>query len=437
MAESGSSSWQNWSGTFSVTPARMVRPRTVEQVADEVRRAVADNLSVKAVGAGHSFTDIAVTRGVMIDLAQLTGIISADRRTGRVTVAAGTTLRELNIALWKMGLSMSNLGEIDAQTISGAISTGTHGTGRAFGGMATQVRGLQLVTAQGELLDCSPEQHADVFAAARISLGALGIITAVTLQCEPAFLLHSVEAPADYDDLLEVLGVLEAGDHFEFYWFPHTRRVLTKTNTRMPADAEVKPLGRLRGWLTDEFLSNTVFGGLNRLTAARPRLIRGANQLAVRALSEREYTDRAYKVFTSSRRVVFREMEYAVPRKSLSYVLDEIDSWLKRSEERIGFPVHVRLGAADNIPLSTAYGRDTCYVAVHQYHRRPHEKYFLAVEAIARTVEGRPHWGKLHYRTADDLAPAYPRFADFVRLRDRLDPERRFSNDYLRRVLGS
>jgi FAD-linked oxidoreductase len=437
MAESGSSSWQNWSGTFSVTPARMVQPRTAEQVADEVRRAVADNLSVKAVGAGHSFTDIAVTRGVMVELSQLTGIISADRRTGLVTVAAGTTLRELNIALWKMGLSMSNLGDIDAQTISGAIATGTHGTGRAFGGLATQVRGLQLVTADGELLDCSPEQHADVYSAARISLGALGIITAVTLQCEPAFLLHAAEAPADYDDLLEVLGVLEASDHFEFYWFPHTRRVVTKTNTRMPVDSGAKPLGRLTGWLNEEFLPNTVFGGLNRLTAARPRLIRGANQLAVRAMSDREYTDRSYKVFTSSRRVVFREMEYAVPRKSLAYVLDEIDSWLKRSEERIGFPVEVRLAAADNIPLSTAYGRDTCYVAVHQYHRRPHEKYFLAVEAIARTVEGRPHWGKLHYRTADDLAPAYPRFADFVRLRDRLDPERRFSNDYLRRVLGS
>lgn len=437
MAESGSSGWQNWSGTFSVDPARIVRPRTPEQVADEVHRAIADNLSVKAVGAGHSFTDIALTRGVMIDLGLLTGIISADRPTGLVTVAAGTTLRELNIALWKMGLSMSNLGDIDAQTISGAISTGSHGTGRAFGGLATQVRGLQLVTADGQLLDCSAEQHSDIFAAARISLGALGIITAVTLQCEPAFLLHAVQAPADYDDLLEVLGMLEASDHFEFYWFPHTRRVLTKTNTRMPADTEPKPLGRAKRWLDEEFLANTVFDGLNRLTTARPRLIRGANRLAARAVGEREYIDRAYKVFTSTRRVVYRGMEYAVPRKSLAYVLDEIDSWIKRSDERIGFPIQVRLAAADNIPLSTAYGRDTCYVATRQYHRRSHEKYFLAVEAIARTVEGRPHWGKLHYRSADDLAPAYPRFADFVRLRDRLDPERRFSNDYLRRVLGS
>ncbi|HEU5268641.1 MAG TPA: D-arabinono-1,4-lactone oxidase, partial [Jatrophihabitans sp.] len=190
-------------------------------------------------------------------------------------------------------------------------------------------------------------------------------------------------------------------------------------------------------WLDDEFLSNRVFGWTIAAGKFRSSLIRPANRMASRALGSRVFTDLSYKVFTSPRRVVFREMEYAVPRKSLTYVLDEIDSWLKRTDERVGFPVEVRFAAADNIPLSTAYGRDTAYVAVHQYHRRAHEKYFLAVEAITRTVEGRPHWGKLHYRSADDLAPVYPRFADFVRLRDRLDPERRFSNDYLRRVLGS
>ena len=437
MAESGSTSWQNWSGTVEVTPTRIVSPRTAADVADEVTRAIEDGLSVKAIGSGHSFTDIAATRGVMIDLSRLTGIITGDRNTGLVTVAAGTTLKELNIALWKMGLSMTNLGDIDVQTISGAISTGTHGTGRSFGGLATQVRGLQLVTATGELLDCSPDKNPDVFAAARVGLGALGIITAVTLQCEPAFVLHAIESPADYDDLLEVLGVLEAGDHFEFYWFPHTRRVLTKSNTRLPIDTELQPVGRIKGWLDDEFLSNTVFNGINRLTTLRPKLIGTANRLAARALSEREYIDRSYKVFTSPRRVVFREMEYAVPRKSLAYLIDEIDGWIKRSGERIGFPVEVRTAAADNIPLSTAYGRDTAYIAVHQYHRRPHDKYFLAVEAIAKSVEGRPHWGKLHYRSADDLAPVYPRFNDFLTVRDRLDPDRRFGNDYLRRVLGS
>ncbi|MEO9238826.1 MAG: D-arabinono-1,4-lactone oxidase, partial [Jatrophihabitantaceae bacterium] len=394
-------------------------------------------LSVKAMGSGHSFTDIGVTRGVLICLDQLTGIISADRASGLVTVAAGTTIAELNVALWNMGLSLTNLGDIDAQTISGALATGTHGTGRSFGGLATQVRAMELVTASGEIVQCCPEENPELFAVARISLGAIGIITAITLQCEPAFVLHAAEAPADYDDLLEVLGVLEQNDHFEFYWFPHTRRVLTKVNTRLPIDTEVRPLGRFKGWLDDEFLSNTVFGAVNRLTTLRPRLIRPANQLAVRALSEREYIDRSYKVFTSPRRVVFREMEYAVPRKSLAYVLDEIDGWLRRSNERIGFPVEVRLAAADTIALSTAYARDTCYIAVHQYHRRPHDRYFGAVEAIARSVEGRPHWGKLHYRSADELAGLYPRFNDFLAVRDRYDPDRRFGNDYLRRVLGS
>ncbi|MGI8667256.1 MAG: D-arabinono-1,4-lactone oxidase [Jatrophihabitans sp.] len=437
MGDSDPAGWRNWAGTYTAVPARTVHPRTPEQVAAEVRRAAADNLSVKAQGSGHSFTDIGLTRGVLISLDRLTGIINADRGTGLVTVAAGTTLRELNIALWQMGLSLTNLGDIDAQTISGAISTGTHGTGRTFGGLATQVRALELITADGEILQCSPQQSGELFAAARIGLGALGIITAVTLQCEPAFVLHAAEAPADYDDLLEVLGVLEQNDHFEFYWFPHTRRVLTKVNTRLPIETELQPVGRLKSWLSDEFLSNTVFGAINRLTTAQPRLIRPTNQLAARALGERDYLDRSYRVFTSSRRVVFREMEYAVPRRSLAYVLDEIDGWLRRSGERVGFPVEVRLAAADTIALSTAYGRDTCYIAVHQYHRRSHERYFLAVEAIARGVEGRPHWGKLHYRTAEDLAPVYPRFAEFVALRDQLDPERRFGNDYLRRVLGS
>ncbi len=213
--------------------------------------------------------------------------------------------------------------------------------------------------------------------------------------------------------------------------------MLTKVNTRLPIETELKPPGRISGWLDDEFLSNTVFGGLNRLTTKRPRLIRRTNQIAARALGEREYTDRSYKVFTSTRRVVFREMEYAIPRKSLAYLLDEIDGWLKRSDELIGFPIEVRLAAADTIPLSTAYGRDTCYVAVHQYYRRPHERYFFAVEDIAREVGGRPHWGKLHYRSADELAELYPRFGEFQRIRDRMDPERRFGNDYLRRVLGS
>jgi L-gulonolactone oxidase len=437
MVRQASAGWRNWSNTYAVTPARIEQPASVDEVVAAVCRAAEDELSVKAVGSGHSFTDIAVTRGVMLNLAKLTGISYADRHTGVVTVGAGTVLAELNVALWQLGLSLPGIGDIDAQTIAGAIATGTHGSGRRIGGLASQVRGLQLVTADGKLLECSAQQHPELFAAARVGLGALGIVTAVTLQCEPAFVLRAVQAPGDYDDLLEVIENLERLDYFEFYWFPNTRRVLTKVQSRLPGDTPLQPLGRLRGWRDDQLLANTVFGALNRLTMSRPGLTSSANRIAARTFTERQYTDRAYRVFSSERRVVYRAMEYAVPLTDLAHVLDEIDSWLEHSGEQVSFPVQVRLSAGDNIPLSPAFGRESCHIAVRQYHLRPHETYFSAVEAIARQVGGRPHWGKLHYRTAEDLAPAYPLFGEFLQVRDRYDPDRRFGNDYLRRVLGS
>jgi L-gulonolactone oxidase len=414
----------------------MSYPTSAAEVAEEVLRAAQEELSVKAVGAGYSSNDIAVTRGVMIDLSKLTGLISADKQIGLVTFGAGTTLRDLNRDLWKLGLSLNCMGNLDAATVAGAIATGTHGTGRRFTGLASQVRGLQLVTADGQLLECSADQHPELFAAARISLGALGIITAVTLQCDPAFVLHSVEAPADYDDLFEVLARLELRDHFEFLWFPHTRRVLTKVQTRLPADAPLQPRGPMRTWYDDKVLGS-VFSAMNRLSATWPGVTGKVNRVATRALPERSYTDQAHRLVTGSGRVVFRQMEYAVPRTALGHVLDELEDWLERSGEQITFPVEVRLAAADNIPLSPAFGRETCWIAVHQYYRRPHETYFAAVEAIAREVDGRPHWGKLHYRSAEDLAPSYPLFDEFLAVRDTYDPDRRFSNDYLRRVLGS
>ena len=436
MAKYGSAAWRNWAGTYAVTPAQIRQPSSVGEVVAEVRRAAQEDLSVKAVGAGYSSNDIAVTRGVMLDLSKMSGILSVDKESMLVTVGAGTTLRDLNRELWKLGMSISCLGNLDVATIAGAIATGTHGTGRRFGGLASQVRGLQMVTADGQVLECSIDQHPELFAAARVSLGALGIITSVTLQCEPAFVLQSVEAPADYDDLLEVLAKLELRDHFEFLWFPHTRRVLTKVQTRLPADTPLHPLGPVRTWYNDKILGS-VFSGMNRLSATWPSVTGKMNRAATKALPERSYTDQAHRIVTGSGRVVFRQMEYAVPRRSLAHVLDEIDDWLQRSGEQITFPVEVRLAAPDNIPLSPAFGRETCWVAVHQYYRRPHDTYFAAVEAIAREVDGRPHWGKLHYRTAEDLAPAYPLFDEFLAVRDTYDPERRFSNDYLRRVLGS
>jgi FAD-linked oxidoreductase len=428
--------WTNWAGTVT-SDVTVASPAGVGELAAMVAAAAERGQRVKPIGAGHSFTDIGATDGLQLRLDRLAGIVKADRTTGLVTILAGTRLHALNETLWQLGLSMTNLGDIDVQTISGAISTGTHGTGTKLGGIATQIRALELVLADGSRLSCSADEHPEIFAAARVGLGALGVIATVTLQCEPAFALAAAEAPSTLDAVLDELDDnLIGNDHFEFYWFPHTRRVLTKRNNRVLPGTELRPLGRVRHWVDDELLSNRVFDGVNRLTTRRPGLIPRTNAVAARLLSARDFIDRSHRVFASVRTVRFREMEYAVPRAAVPEVLAAIEAHLATSGELIGFPVEVRFAAADDIWLSTAYGRESGYIAVHQYHRREHEPYFRAVEAIAREVGGRPHWGKLHFRDADSLRPAYDHFDDFVALRDKLDPQRTFGNDYLARVLG-
>ena len=430
--------WTNWAAT-ATAQVDVQTPESVEQVQKAVLRAAESGTRIKPIGAGHSFTAIGVTDGVQLRPERLSGLVSVDRESGLVTARAGTRLHDLNDALWQHGLSMSNLGDIDVQTIAGAISTGTHGTGIGLGGIATQVRALELVTADGQLRTIDAGDP-ELLHAASVGLGALGVITTVTLQCEPAFALTAHEAPMRLGAVLERLdgpdGLVESNDHFEFYWFPHTRGTLTKQNNRVSVADGLKPLSRLRHYVDDELLSNTAFDAINKLTTRRPALIPRANSLASRLLSERSYTDRSYRVFASPRRVRFREMEYAVPREAVPHVLGEIAAYLALSGEQIGFPVEVRFAAADDLWLSTAHGRESGYIAVHQYIRRDHEKYFAAVEAIARSVDGRPHWGKLHGRTAATLRGTYPRFGEFVALRDSLDPRRIFSNPYLDRVLG-
>lgn len=425
--------WTNWSGTVSAE-VEVATPASVAELQEVVSRATAKGRRVKPIGAGHSFTAIGATDGVQISPQRLRGVLRSDRESGLVTVLAGTRLDDLNEALWHLDLALPNLGDIDVQTIAGAISTGTHGTGARLGGLATQVRGMHLVLADGSLLDVD----AELLPAAQVGLGALGAIATVTLQCVPAFMLAASEAPASLDDTLADLDMNVAGnDHFAFSWYPHTRRVRTRRNTRVLPGAKRNPIGRVRRYVDDELLSNTAFDVINRVTTRRPSLIPRANAVGARALSARDYVDRSYRVFVSPRRVVFREMEYAVPRDAVAHVLAEIEAWLTRSGERIGFPVEVRFAAADDVWLSTAYGRACAYVAVRQYHRRPHETFFRAVEVIAESVDGRPHWGMLHYRDAASLRTAYPRFDDFVAVRDTLDPQRTFGNEYLTRVLGA
>jgi FAD-linked oxidoreductase len=432
--------WRNWAGTATATPARWCRPRGEAEISAAVKDAAAAGLQVRALGSGHSFTAAAATSGVALDLSRWTGITAADTRTGLVTARAGTTLRALGAELGWLGLAMANLGDIDAQTLAGALATGTHGTGARLGGLATQIESLELVLADGSLVTCSASARPELFAAARIGLGALGVVTSVTLRCVPSFLLLANERPVPVDEVLEQFDALAAdNDHFEFYWFPYGRKALVKRNNRLPATGAAPAPEGMPGWRRFwefEVMENVAFGALCRIGRASPRLIPALNRFSSAALSSRSYTEVSHRVFVTPRRVRFVESEYAVPRESLGQVIAELRRAVPRLADPVMFPVEVRVAAADDIWLSTAYRRETAYVAIHQYAGLPYRDWFDRFESIVAEVAGRPHWGKLHSLNAERLRPLYPRFDDFCRVRAEVDPEARFGNSYLTQVFG-
>ena len=429
--------WRNWAGNQQARPQAVLHPRDTDEVAQVVKRAATEGRRVKAVGAGHSFTAAAVTDGVLLDLDRMAGVVASDLDTGLVTLHAGTPLHQLNLELARRGLAMSNLGDIDRQSIAGATSTSTHGTGIALGGLATQIRALELVLADGSVVTCSADERRELFAVARVGIGALGIVTAVTLQCEPSFTLVADEQPMPLAQVLDELDdIVESNEHFEFYWFPHTELALTKRNNRLRSGEPAAPIGRVKGWVDDELLANTVFNLTCKLAARRPTLIPRLNRTAAKLMTARRYTAPSYEVFVSPRRVRFVEMEYSLPRAAFKDGLAAIRAVIEREQLLVSFPIEARWVAPDDIPLSTAYGEERCYLAIHMFRGEPFERYFGAVEKEMRALGGRPHWGKMHCRTAEDLRPVYPRFDDFVAVRDAVDPERVFGNAYLETVLG-
>lgn len=431
-----SAPWRNWGRSESSRPAFRASPASVGEVQALVRMARERGLAVKTVGAGHSFTAIAATDGILVDLDDLQGVIAADPATGRVTLAAGTRLHQLPELLAPFGLALPNMGDIDRQSIAGATSTGTHGTGLAFGGLATMITGAVLVTGDGSVLRVSETENAEILPAVRLGLGALGIIVELTLQCVPAFLLHAVEHPEPFEVIDEFRARCEAADHFELYWWPHTDRVMTKTNTRLPLDAGRKPVGPVSNWVEEQLLSNGALAVICNLGQVLPKAIPAINRFATSVYGDREYIDHSYEVFTAPRSVRFREMEYAMPLDEIPAALHELRAMIDASGWTIGFPVEVRAAAADDNWLSTAHGRESGYIAVHRYVKDDPEEYFRAAERIFLAHGGRPHWGKMHYLDHETFAERYPKFSDFTLVRDRLDPQRVFQNPYLQRVLG-
>ncbi|MCW2937996.1 MAG: FAD-linked oxidoreductase [Actinomycetia bacterium] len=435
MSPASNQTWRNWAGNQQADAQRVLAPRSADEVSAAVKQAAEDGLTIRMTGTGHSFTGAALASGVRLAPSALTAVRELDTATGLVTVEAGLPLHRFNAILQEHGLALANMGDIQEQTVAGALQTGTHGTGREAAGLVSQVAALELVLADGSVVTCSRDERPDLFDAARAGLGALGVVTAITWKTVPSFLLRAQEEPMAWDEVLSRLDELAAeNEHFEFYWFPHTEGCLTKRNNRAGGPAE--PLSRFKHWLDDEFLSNTLFNAVNKFTRAVPASVPTVNGISAKVLGARTYTDDSFKIFTSPRTVRFKEQEFAIPRSELVSTLRELRALFARRDWRISFPIEVRLLPPEDGWLSMAYGRDTAFIAVHVYHRNPHEDYFGGVEELMTAVGGRPHWGKLHTRDASYLETVYPRFGDFRSLRDELDPDRRFANPYTTQVFG-
>ena len=418
--------WANWAREQRCAPERIERPNSEAELVEAVTRA--DRVTV--AGSGHSFTDIACTDGVMVDMSSMNRVLAVDG--DEVTVQAGITLHDLGEELRSRELAMENQGDVDPQTLAGAISTATHGTGGRFGNLSSQVVGVRLVDGTGEVREL---REGDELRAARVSLGALGALAAVTLRCVPAFTIHRLDEPQPLDDVLPRLDELVDGnDHWEAFVMPYTRRAWTLTSER--TDRPPEPPGRVAAFVHDVIVENAVLGLFCRTGRRFPSAIPALNRRLASLMGRAEHLDASNRVYANKRLVRFTEMEYAIPRECATEALERVLAMIERRRLPIPFPIELRVVARDDALLSTAHERATAYIAVHQYVGMEFETYFRAVEAIMDDYDGRPHWGKRHYQTAATLRPRYPEWDTFAEVRQRLDPERRFENDYLRRVLG-
>jgi len=426
--------WRNWTGDQRCRPAELVRPRDRDELAAAVAAAAAAGRRVSVAGSGHSFTEAALTGGTMVDVAALRGTIDADRSSGLVRVGAGTRLADLNEELHRLGLAMENLGDIDRQTVAGAISTATHGTGAKLRNISAQVEAVEMVLADGGVRELDAAEP-ELLRAARVGVGALGAISAVTLRCVPAFVLRRVDSPAPREEVFDAFDErAAANDHFELFTFPYADSALVLERNRV--EGPPRPRGRLASYLNDVVLENWALEALSAAGRAFPGAIPRLSRLAAALASGGKTIDRSDRVFASQRRVRFTEMEYAVPREHGLEAARRVIEWVRSNRYPVFFPIEMRVVAGDDAPLSPSYQRDTTYIAVHQYRRMQWRPYFEAVEAIMDDYGGRPHWGKRHFQTAATLAPRYPAWAEFQAARDELDPERVFGNDYASAVLG-
>ncbi|MFC5471427.1 D-arabinono-1,4-lactone oxidase [Cohnella suwonensis] len=426
--------WSNWSGIEKTKPRTVLYPVHIEEVVEVVNMCRREGRTLRVVGSGHSFTALAATEDVLLSLDKMQGVLETNPNALTATVWAGTKLKALGELLHTDGLAQENLGDIDVQSIAGAISTGTHGTGIAFGNISTQVVGATVVTGTGEVLDVTEQSHPDLFKGLQISLGALGIIVQVKLRLRPAYRLRYESSRVPLKECLKRLPEL-AGSHrnFEFYWFPYADPCQLKT---MDETEEPETSRGIGSYVSDVLLENAAFGALSKLSKWIPGMSAPVSRLCAAVVPTGGRVGHSHRIYATTRLVRFNEMEYNLPAESMADVIREMRETMAANRYRVHFPIECRFAKGDDIWLSPAYGRDSAYIAVHMYRGMPHERYFADMERIFLKYGGRPHWGKLHNLTTERLRAAYPMWDRFLELRSRMDPDGIFKNPYLDKVFG-
>lgn len=420
--------WRNWSGGQVCFPQARVAPADEQALADVIRSASG---TLRAVGSGHSFSALVPTDGTIVSLANFNGLIKADAEAMRSEFWAGTRMSDMGDPLKQAGLALPNMADIDYQTIAGAISTSTHGSGTAQGSCSTQVIGLRLITASGDAIDCDAQNHPEIFNAARVSLGALGIVTRVKLQNRKAFRLHRKEWVQNVNELMEQWPQLvKQHAHFEFLSVPHAD-IAIATATDETQDTRTIPKEGGGDTAKVALLRNaeTWLGG-------HPAARAWALDQGAKLIDFPEVIDDSYKVYASVRDVRFNEMEYEVPAEVGLDCLREILARIRERQLPTYFPIEFRYVKGDDIWMSMFQGRETCSISIHQSHELDYQAYFSQIEPIFLKYGGRPHWGKLHHLGHRQLAALYPHMKDFLDVRAALDPQGKFLNEHLRSVLG-
>ncbi len=424
---------KNWSGLEKWNPTEVLFPESEQAIQQIVKTALDKKQKIRTIGSGHSFTKLCVTNDILISLDKYQGLVHVDKSTNLATVKGGTKLKKLGEILHAEGLAMENLGDIDAQSIAGTISTGTHGTGADFGTISTQVRMIRFINGLGEIVECSAEENVALFKAAQVSLGALGIITQITLQCLPSYKLKMVYEKSSLTEVLKMYkSINQATRNFELYWLPYTDTVLTKKANI--TNEEVDKIG-IGSFFQEYILENLGFKILCEVAHFFPSKNRWVSEISAKTLSKVVKRAYSHHIYATVRAVRFNEMEYNIPIEAYEEVMKEIKQSFEKNEFQVHFPIENRFVKADDIYLSPAFGRDSAYIACHVYSKKKHEAYFQKMEDIFKAHEGRPHWGKLHTRNVNELLELYPKMPDFLKYRSEQDPEQIFMSPYLKSLL--